>query len=452
MKTLTPVSWTEGMFLKPHHFQQADLYQDARLGFHLRAMSPFHWGVGKLRVDMEALDNMLFRVAVCETVMPDGLVIRFPEDAIIEERSFQDEFPPSANALDVYLTTRAVGADGSGAERFGRETEARRDLLMRDNEAMVEILVPRAQLLFATGPADERLAGLEWLKVAQVRRTGRTAPRFELSPHYVPPAIALQAGPALRRAVNEVLERLSAASRTFGQFRRERGPEALGYGVGDFEQLLARQVINQHIPPLQMALANEAGTHPYPVYAWLASLHGALTSYFPEEEAWSFPPYDHTDLGACFGTLAERIRALLERLLPVHYMELPLVREDFQFSTPLEESIFARGSVWVLALHGGSGEEALRKRIETKAKVTSIADMPKLVNFADSGVPLRFLPQPPAEIPRYAGWFYFQLDTTDSRWRRIKDAGTFAFHLVDAEPDVEGRLFVVLAERERGRR
>jgi type VI secretion system protein ImpJ len=452
MKTLTPISWTEGMFLKPHHFQQADLYQDARLGFHLRALSPFHWGVARLRVDLEALDNMLFRVLACEAVMPDGLALRYPEDAAVEERSFQDEFPAAANALEVYLAIRSLGADSGGAERFARETETRRDLLMRENEAAVEVLVPRAQLLFATGPADDRLAGLEWIKVAQVRRTGRTAPRFELSPHYVPPALTLQAGPALVRAVNEVLERLCAASRTFGQFRRERGPEAMGYGVGDFEQLLARQVINQYIPALQSALANEVAAHPYPVYGHLASLYGALTSYFPEEEAWSFPPYDHTDLGGCFGALAERIRALLERLLPVHYVELPLTREDFLFSTAIDESLFARASVWVLALHGGAGEESLRKRIETKAKVTSIADMPKLVNFADSGVPLRLLPQPPAEIPRYAGWSYFQLDTQDSRWRRIKDASTFAFHLVDAEADVEGRLFAVLSEKERGRR
>jgi hypothetical protein len=31
------VSWTEGMFLKPHHFQQSDLFQDARLAYHLRS-------------------------------------------------------------------------------------------------------------------------------------------------------------------------------------------------------------------------------------------------------------------------------------------------------------------------------------------------------------------------------------------------------------------------------
>ena len=450
MKTLAPVSWTEGMFLKPHHFQQSDLFQDARLAYHLRTLSPFYWGVAKLRVDLDALENMILRVIECEAVLPDGLVIRYPADARIEERSFQDEFPAVAAALDVYLTVRALGGEG-GIERFAREGERRTDLLLRDNEAEIEFLVPQAQLLFATGPTDERLAGLQSVRIARVRRTGRTAPRFELVPQHAPPAISVQAAPVLLRTVNEVLERLSAASRTFGQFRRERGPEAIGYGVGDFEQLLARQVLNQYIPALQHALIDES-LHPYRIYGLLAELRGALTSYFPEEDPSTFPPYDHEDLATCYGEIAEQVRRLLERLLPVHYVELPLVREESQFSTPLDESLFSRGSMWVLALQGGGGEEGLRPRIETKAKLTSIDDMRALLNFADRGVPLRFMAQPPAEIPRYAGWSYFQVDIADRRWARIKEAASFAFHLVDAEPDVEGRLFVVLADRERARR
>ncbi len=446
MKTLAPVSWTEGMFLKPHHFQQSDLFQDARLAYHLRTLNPFYWGVATLRIDPDALENMILRVVVCEAVLPDGLVIRFPSDARIEERSFQDEFPPAAAFLDVYLTVRALGAEGGSAERFARETERRGDSLLRDNDAEIEFLVPQAQLLFASGPTDERLTGLQSIRLARVRRTGRTAPRFELVPQHAPPAISVQAAPVLRRTVDEVLERLCAASRTFGRFRRERGAEAVGYGVGDFEQLLARQVLNQFIPALQHALVDES-LHPYRVYGLLAELRGALTSYFPEEDPSTFPPYDHDDLGACYDAIAEDVRRLLERLLPVHYVELPLARDENQFSTSLDETLFTRATMWVLALQGGGGEEGLRPRIESKAKLTSVDDMRALLNFADRGVPLRFMPQPPAEIPRYAGWAYFQVDVTDRRWNRIKEGATFAFHLVDAEPDVEGRLFVVLADR-----
>jgi type VI secretion system protein ImpJ len=243
--------------------------------------------------------------------------------------------------------------------------------------------------------------------------------------------------------VNEVIERLVATSRALGQKRRDRGPEAIGYGVGDLEQLLTRQVINQFIPALQNAVVNES-IHPYLVYGFLAELHGALTSYWPDEEAWNFPKYDHDDLAGCFGPLAEAIRRLLDRLMPRHYLELLLRRDGFQFQTELEEQAFTRGTAWVLALRGAVGEDALRKRIETQAKLSSISDMKQLVSFADRGVPLKFVEYPPAEMPRYAGYLHFQLDITDRRFSRLKDGRDFAFFLPDAEPDLEGRLFIVL--------
>jgi type VI secretion system protein ImpJ len=447
-KPILPVRWSEGMFLKPHHFQQADLYQDARLGYHLRALNPFHWGVYRLRVDVDALENLVFRVESCEVVFPDGLIVAFPDGALLEPASFQDEFPSTADSLGVFLAARRPDPEQGVADRFGVRTEPRRDLFLRDNEAGIDFLVPRARLVFAQSRDDERLGGSEAVKLTEVRRTGRTSPRFELAPQYVPPALSLHAAPALAGMVGEVVERLCAASRVLGQHRRERGPEALGYGVGDLEQLLTRQVINQFVPALQNALAN-ASLHPYAVYGLLAELRGALTSYWPEEEAWAFPAYEHTDLAGCFGPLCESIRRLLDRLLPTHYLELPLAREGFQFSTPLEEGVFGRASAFVLALHGALGEEALRKRIETHAKVSSVADMRQLVSFADRGVPLRFLDHPPAEIPRYAGYVYFRLDTADRRWGRVKEGGDFAFFLADADPDLEARLFVVLGRGER---
>jgi type VI secretion system protein ImpJ len=251
--------------------------------------------------------------------------------------------------------------------------------------------------------------------------------------------------------VNEVVERCCAASRTLGQFRRERGPEAIGYGVGDFEQLLGRQMINQYVPELQHALVNES-IHPFPLYGLLVGLRGALTSYWPDEEAWTFPAYDHTDLAACFGAVCESIGRLLERLLPVRYREIPLERSNFEFTAALDEVVLARGTYWVLALHGNVPEDELRRRIETQAKVSSASDMRQLVNIAVRGVTLRHLPVPPAEMPRYAGWYYFQVDTADRGFAKIKDTASFAFYLPDAEADLEARLMVVLAEERAGGR
>src|SRR5258706_7534503 len=197
------------------------------------------------------------------------------------------------------------------------------------------------------------------------------------------------------------------------------------------------------------ALVND-GIHPYAAYGLLAGLRGALTSYFPDEDVTSFPAYDHADLGGCFTRLGDDVRRLLERLLPQHYVELPLARQDDRFSSPVDETLFARTVVWVLGLHG-LDEDAVRRRMND-AKVTSIQDMPQLVNYASNGVPVRHVVQPPAQIPRYAGWTYFEVDVADSRWRRVKDDASFALHLVNAEPELEARLFAVLSERERARR
>ena len=43
------VLWTEGLFLQPHHFQQADRYHEALVSGLARRIRPYAWGVSALR-------------------------------------------------------------------------------------------------------------------------------------------------------------------------------------------------------------------------------------------------------------------------------------------------------------------------------------------------------------------------------------------------------------------
>ncbi|HEV3052518.1 MAG TPA: type VI secretion system baseplate subunit TssK, partial [Longimicrobium sp.] len=70
------VGWYEGMLLAPQHFQQAQLQADQLLGYHLAALSPYHWGVRRLVLDCAALPGGTFTVQELEAVLPDGLVAR----------------------------------------------------------------------------------------------------------------------------------------------------------------------------------------------------------------------------------------------------------------------------------------------------------------------------------------------------------------------------------------
>ena len=448
MNPIGGVRWTEGMFLRPEHFQASDLFHSSQIRYLAGIVNPFPWGVAELQIDVDALENEILRVLRCEQVFPDGLVFQYPEAAQLVEQSFKDAFAATMDALGVYACVRGLSEPGAGVRRFTVRSEQRRDLYDPANEMTIEYVVPRAELIFTNDPEDERLAGFESLKIAEIRRTGRAAPRYELSRRYIPPVVRSEASPVLISAVRQIFDQLCAASQRLGQHRRQRGVEGLAFGAGDLEQMLTLQMLNQFIPPLQHLLAHGGG-HPFTLYSLLAQLRGALCTYSTEEEPFQFPEYVHTDLASCFHPVIESIRRLLEQLLPTHYEEIVFEREEATYWADIDESLFREGGPFVLAIKGPGTMETLRKRIEGQAKITSFADMKQLVRFADRGVPTRFVEHPPAEIPRSADHNYFVIETGDPRWKKVRDATSLCFFLADAEPDLSVRLFVVLP---RGRR
>ena len=70
-----PVSWCEGMFLRPHHFQASD-----RHGFEFAQMSekwdhPCNYGIRTLELSDGAIAHFQFQVNVCHARMRDGSLV-----------------------------------------------------------------------------------------------------------------------------------------------------------------------------------------------------------------------------------------------------------------------------------------------------------------------------------------------------------------------------------------
>jgi type VI secretion system protein ImpJ len=224
------VRWSEGMFLRPHHFQQSDLFHSLQLRSLAGVVQPFSWGVSTLSIDVDALENEVLRIERCELILPDGLVVRYPEAGELTERSFKDAFAPTMDSLGAHACVRAYDERHGALRRYATRDEQRRDLYDPDSEATIEYVVPRVELVFTNNPQDERLAGFEAAKIAEIRRTGRAAPRYELSRRYIPPLVRCDASPVLAGAISQVHDQLCAASQVLGQHRRDRGAEGLAYG------------------------------------------------------------------------------------------------------------------------------------------------------------------------------------------------------------------------------
>ena len=109
MSRMDKVVWSEGMFLTPQLFQQADRYHESLLHFALGAGQPFPWGLMALDIDAERLVNGDFSLVRASGLMPDGLAVRIPDhDPVPEGRSVKPLFSPSLDVVEAYLTVPAV--------------------------------------------------------------------------------------------------------------------------------------------------------------------------------------------------------------------------------------------------------------------------------------------------------------------------------------------------------
>src|SRR5690348_2653756 len=81
MSWYAKVNWSEGLFLRPHHLQQADRYFENLLESRTRHVSPYPWGFSLLEVDRDLAQQSKFALRRAAGVMPDGTPFDIPSDS-----------------------------------------------------------------------------------------------------------------------------------------------------------------------------------------------------------------------------------------------------------------------------------------------------------------------------------------------------------------------------------
>jgi len=98
------VIWSEGMFLRPQHFQQHDRYVESLVNGYGQGFQSYHWGIRKLKIDMRLLGMGQFALAECSGVFQDGVPFDLPEfDAL----PTPIEIPEEMQECIVYLSLPA---------------------------------------------------------------------------------------------------------------------------------------------------------------------------------------------------------------------------------------------------------------------------------------------------------------------------------------------------------
>jgi type VI secretion system protein ImpJ len=451
MSRHSPVVWSQGMFLLPHHFQQEARHVGYLVDMRAQAVGGAHgWGFFELALDEAQLAVGRVGVVRASGVLPDGTPLRIPQaDTAPPPLQIPADMKDELVCLAVPLAREGVtevdfdDADGEGdataaprgPARWRAVDEPLRDHTHAEDEPeTVQTGALRLRLLRARDAA----AGCAALGIARVQEL-RSDRQVVLDRGYVAPQTRLDASGQLA-AMATLLHGLA---RQRAQLLASRMGQ-LSHGVSEVADFLMLQSLNRAEPVLrQLALAPQA--HPFALHQACLQLAGDLATLLsPARRPPDYPLYRHDDLQGSFAPLVEDLRRMLSSVLERNALQIELVERTHNVRTALiPDPALARKASFVLAVNAALPGEPLRQRFPAQSTLGPAERIRDLVNLHLPGVPLRLLPVAPRQLPFHAGFHYFELERGGELWQQIERNGSLALHVAGEFPGLELELWAI---------
>lgn len=439
MSWYSKVAWKEGLFLQPHHLQQADRYVENLLSARTRVITPYPWGVVELVLDRDAAQQGRIALRAVSGVMPDGtpfeapgtgplpLAVAVPEDAAGHTvwLTLPDVSPNTRDTapLDEEGTTTRWG---SIAETVSDATSSMRV------EQVLELAVPRLELVIRQTPRPG-YQNLPLVRILEVRdgvvTLDETAP---------PPALVIGAHPQLSGYLSRVLGWVEARLETLARYAAD--PSA-GGGMQALDYLML-MALNRAVGPLRH-MGRAAAIHPERLYVALIGLAGELSSFDGTRLAPDYPAYDHDDPKASFGPVVSDIQRLLARDIG-RAIRLPLeqVRQNSYLARVADRNLF-RDATFVIEVESAQPLGQVQAQFPALCKVGPNTRMAEIVNNNLPGIPLAHMPNPPRQIRVLSTNVYFRLEKNVPLWREFSTAAALGMHFAGDWPELKLELWAI---------
>lgn len=436
------VIWSEGLFLRPQHFQQHVRYMEQFVEGRSRGLRPFAWGCDQLSIDKDLLRIGKIAVSAATGVFPDGTPFNIPED----------DPPPSPIEMDenirdqvVYLglpvrqqgkTEISDGHDKEGLARYIRREMDVADISSTDPAAApMHVGALRMRLLLESDQREEYAC----IPVADVIEQ-ESDKNVQLKDDFIPTVLNCQGAPKLAGFLTELQGLLHAR----GESLATRVSASGRGGAAEFADFLLLQAVNRY-EPLIAHLAITDGLHPEELYRILVSMAGELatltsTSRRPRE----FSAYQHHDLRGSFEPVIIALRDSFATVQKEAATPLPLKerRYGIRVSSIADRTLFSE-AMFVLAVHADVPTEEIMKRFPAVVKIGSVERIRDLVNSQMAGIPLRSLPAAPRQIPFHAGFAYFELERSSEYWAELAASGGIAIQVGAEFPGLELEFWAI---------
>ena len=253
---------------------------------------------------------------------------------------------PSHRVSGVNLSMRERGLD----TRYLAEVASFRDENTGASEKPVQLARKNFRLLVEGEPKG----GCVTMPVARVERiSGDT---FQLDPKFAPPLLDFYANEFIVSIARRLVEILSAKSGILAGMRRQKNQSLAEFTTADIANFWLLYTINLHFPHLRHLFETKHG-HPEELFSMMLALASTLTTFSLQIQPRDLPVYDHDDLGECFAELDEKLRHLLETVIPSNFVSLPLklIRPSI-YAASIFEDRFLENTRMYLAIQADMNE------------------------------------------------------------------------------------------------
>ena len=444
MSVNSKVTWSEGLFLRPQHFQQHDRYIERFVETRTHALTAHSWGFIEVEIERDLLAIGKFGLRRASGVFPDGTPFRLPDD---EPLPAPLDIAGGVRDQLVYLSVplRKPGSldsiRGGSADHLVRyrvdEVEVRDVTSIAANVTTLEVSTLHTCLLIESDPGEDYAR----IPVAHIIEC-RADKKVVLEERFIPSMLDARATPPLSTFMNELLGLMHQRGEALAG-RVSASGRGVSAEIADF---LLLQVINR-FEPLVAHFADSGVIHPEELFRLCIAAAGELATFTSSTKRRpTLPGYRHDRLRESFEPVITALRTSLSAVLEQSAVPIPIEAKKFgiHVATASDRSLFGT-AVFILAARADIPAEELRQRFPLQLKIGPVEKIRDLVNLQLPGVSVNPVPVAPRQIPYHAGFNYFELDQSSELWMQLKSSGGIALHVAGDFPGLNLELWAIRA-------
>ncbi len=444
--SINRVSWTEGLFLRAHLFQQQERYLEFFAHQRTLATDAFFWGFRRISLNTDSLVSGKLSLNYAEGVFPDGS----PFDAL---HTF-------ASVPSIQITEKNLGQVISLAlpikQPHGEETvfavdESEKSLAryvaideeLFDSSAsnrgtqVAQISKMRAKLLFDNEVNDSWTC----LPIAKVKSV-LSSREVILDEDFVPPVLTVGTHFWLTGWLDKLINLCSVRADNLAS-RMVAGDGEI-QGVADIGDYLLLQIMNKYEPVLR-AYAEVQTLQPLDLYFTMVEFSGELSTFVKTttRRPQKYNVYDHKDPYQTFHKLFFDVHTMLNEILVKSAEKLALQEKKGMSVAVVDPTMLEQFGSIIVAVSANMSAEALIPQFPAQAKFASVDYLPELIRSHLPGLPINLLAIPPRQIPYHSDYVYFELARTGNLWKEIQKTGSIAMYVAGKLPGLQVELWGV---------